>query len=322
MTNKYKSSWLALVVATLPVALALAPAATAAAAEPCERGCMRKILDQYLNAVFAHDPSKAPLAKNARATENAAEVAKGDGAWKTMTGFGSVQRRYFDTSSGQAVFYGTLIEGNEPDIISLRLKIVDKRVTEAEWTIARKEYGGMFAPSELAAMPPPPDTPISEDQRTSRADLIAAADAYFDGLKLHDGSKVPHIEGCERIENGVKVTNRDRTQAMPPIPGGAPATPGAPPAGAPNMAQEARSGDCVSGFEGFAKTIADTTHRRYVVDEQAGVVLGATLFHRPPGVTLRRNLLSEFFWEKRGKISAIYAAMYYLDPSAPDTPGW
>jgi hypothetical protein len=247
-----------------------------------------------------------------------------------MTGFGSVQRRYFDTTSGQAVFYGTLMEGNEPDIVSLRLKIVDKKVTEAEWTIARKEYGGMFAPNDLAAMPPPPDTPILSNQRTSRADLIAAADAYFDGLKLHDGSKVPHIAGCERIENGVKVTNRDRTQAMPPIPGGAPATPGgpgaapagAPPAGAPNMAQEARSGDCVSGFEGFAKTIADTTHRRYVVDEEAGVVLGATLFHRPPGVTMRRNLLSEFFWEKQGKISAIYAAMYYLDPSAPDTPGW
>ena len=328
MTNINKSSWFALSVGALQLTLSFLPASDAVAAAPCDRKCMRKIDDEYMSAVFAHDPSKAPLAKDARATENAAPLANGDGIWKTVTGFGAVQRRYFDTTQGQVVYYGTLMEADQPAVVSVRLKIVDKHITEAEWTIARKEYGGMFAPADLAAMPPPPDTPIPKDQRTSRADLIAAAEAYFDGLRDHDGSKVPHIAGCERIENGVKVTNRDRMTPPPAIPSSAPVAqsappPAPPPAGAPGMAQEARSGDCTSGFEGFAKTIADTTHRRYpVVDEEAGVVMGTTLFHRPPGVTMKRNLLSEFFWEKQGKISAIYAAMYYLDPSAPDSPGW
>ena len=59
-----------------------------------------------------------------------------------------------------------------------------------------------------------------------------------------------------------------------------------------------------------------------VVDEEAGVVLGAVILQRPPGVTMKRNLLSEYFYTKRGKISGIYAAMYYLDPSVSGAPGW
>jgi len=50
--------------------------------------------------------------------------------------------------------------------------------------------------------------------------------------------------------------------------------------------------------------------------------MGATIFHRPPESTLRRNLLTEYFFERKGKIAAIYAAMFYLAPEAPDSPGW
>jgi hypothetical protein len=336
------------------VALAVGPgvAGTAMAAEShCDRTCMRAILDRYFEAVFKHDPSAAPLAANARATENAVDLANGSGIWLTATALGPIQRRYFDTTSGQVAYYGIINEGAEPAVASLRLKIEKRRITEAEWTVARKNAGGMFSPDGLSAQPPPPDNPIPKSERSTRAQLIAAADAYFDGLQNHDGSHVPHIEGCDRVENGVRVTNRslaDRSfggvpggppnpanagipgaaQEVPraagaPPPGAGPAGGPPPAAGAPGMAQEARSGDCTAGFEMFARTIAAATHRRYpVVDEEAGVVMSMTLFHRPPGVTLKRNLLTEYFWEKQGKISAIYAAMYYLDPSAPDSPGW
>lgn len=331
--------WVCMVTAGLSMGWLFSGAASASEAS-CDRACLHKVLDQYLDAVFKHDPTAAHLASNARATVNAAPLANGSGIWQSLSGYGSVQRRYFDPTTGQALYFGLMDESGQTDIVAVRVKVERHRVTEAEWTVARKEAGGMFSIEGLTGQPPPPDTPIPARERTSRANLIAAANAYFDGLQTHDGSNVPHIAGCERIENGIKVTNRDRSTPLGPMPGGGMPVPGGPggpgttpgvaqetPAangsGAPNLAQESKSGDCAAGFEMFKNSIQETSHRRFnVVDEQAGVVVGQTLFRRPPGSTLKRNLLTELFWEKDGKISAIYAAMYYLDANAPDTPGW
>ena len=301
------------------------PALVVAAANDCDRACMRGVLDQYLDAVFRHDATRAPLAANARATENAAPLANGAGVWRSVTGYGPVQRRYFDVPEGQAAYFGILNEGASPTVVSLRLKISSRRVTEAEWTIARKDAGGLFSIEGLIAVPPRPDDVLPAGQRTSRAQLISLANAYFDGVEQHDGSRVPKIDGCERVENGVKVTHRPRSTPLGAIPGTAPApAPAAvPAANTPGAAQEEISGDCTAGLEIFKTSIAKAAHRRFpVVDEEAGVVMGTTIFHRPPGHTMKRNLLTEYFYGQEGKIAAIYAAMYYLDPAAPDNPGW
>ena len=42
-----------------------------AAANDCDRACLKTALDQYLNAVIKHDPSAAPLFVGFRQTENA-----------------------------------------------------------------------------------------------------------------------------------------------------------------------------------------------------------------------------------------------------------
>jgi hypothetical protein len=281
----------------------------------CSRSCLRHALDRYLDAVFLHEPAKAGLAAHARATSNAESLEDGAGIWKTASGYGSVQRRFLDTVSSQAVYFGEIKEGEATDIVSLRIKVDGQRISEAEWTIARKSAGGMFSLEGLAETPPPNEL-LPRAERTPRSEMVEVADQYFSGLEAHDGSKVPHVSGCERLENGFKVTHR-RRDTFPQVPTTVPAT------GAPTAAQEELSGDCTAGFEMFAHSISEASHRRFpVVDEEAGVVMGTTLFHRPPEATLKRNLLSEFFFIKSGKISAIYAAMYYLDPAAPDTPGW
>lgn len=293
------------------VALMLIVTPAAYADNLCDRGCLRNSLDRYLDAVFKHQPAKASLAKDSKATLNAAVLQNGEAVWQTITGYGEVQRRFIDVKSGQAVYFGELKERDVTSIVSVRIKVQAKQVAEAEWTVARKSDGSMFSLEGLASTPPPPDTPIPVAERTDRKTLIATADSYFQGLQEHDGSKVPRIPGCERVENGFKVTNRVR----PPQPSAAGATPGA--------AEESRSGDCTAEFKGFEHSILETSHRRFpVVDEELGVVMGTTLFHRPPESAMKRNLLTEFFFQKNGKISAIYAAMYYIDPSAPDSPGW
>jgi hypothetical protein len=318
--NRRSAVWLA--IGTFALLTQLVAGNVVAANNDCNRACMRSVLDQYLDAVFQHTPNTAPLSAKARATENAAPLENGAGIWRTANGYGQLERRYFDTTTSQAGFFGVIKEGSEQSIVSLRVKIEQRKITEAEWTVARKVAGGLFSVEGLLATPPPADVPLPSSERTPRVQMIAAADAYFEALQIHDGARVPHVVGCERIENGVQVTHRQ----MPPPGPAAGANPSTPPAlgiAAPGAAQEHLSGDCAAGLEMFKNSIADTSHRRFaVVDEEAGVVMGSTLFHRPPGSTMKRNLLTEFFYVKSGQIAAIYAAMYYLDHSAPDTPGW
>ena len=256
------NGWRLLAMGLIPALMSMQ--AGAAANSSCDRRCMREVLDQYLQAVFSHDPTKAPLAANSRATLNAAGLHDGEGIWQTATKLGAVQRRYFDTTTGEAAYFGILEEGVEPIVVSLRLKIVKRKITEAEWTVARKEFGGLFSPQGLIEQPPPPDVAIPTEERTGRAALKAAADAYFEGLQTHDASNIPHVSGCDRIENGTKVTNRLQNAPLSPIPDGA-STGGTAVAAsaqtlpvAPGIGQESRSGDCASGFEKFEKMILET----------------------------------------------------------------
>ena len=82
-----------------------------AAPAECDRACLKTTLDQYLKAVTAHNPAAAPLFIGYRHTENAVVQKLGEGAWKSVTGIGKADRRYYDAVSGQAAFFGVLNEG-------------------------------------------------------------------------------------------------------------------------------------------------------------------------------------------------------------------
>src|SRR5215510_7829125 len=121
-------------VASLFVCLLMVSISLFSAAD-CDRACLKTTLDQYLNAVVKHDPAAAPLMIGFRQTENATVVKLGTGLWKSVTGLGQVQRRYFDTVSGQAGYFGLIEESNGPAIVTLRLKVENRKITEAEWVI-------------------------------------------------------------------------------------------------------------------------------------------------------------------------------------------
>ena len=277
-----------------------------AAAAPCDRACLKTALNQYLNAVLAHKPSAAPLSPGFRQTENAVVKRSGTGLWETTLGLGDVQRRYFDPETGQAGYFGLLEESGGLGIATLRLRVEDRKITEAEWVISRKgdpglgPTGGAQAdaayhdPAYFIAHPPPAERIVPKAERVSRADLIAVTNTYFDGLSAHDGKQILAYPGCIREENGVLTTQRA-------LEGGG-------------------LSDCTS--EGAMANIFAVTARRYpIVDEEAQAVLGIVLFQRKPGVALRRNLLSEWFYIEQGKIRTIFASMYYPDGEAL-LPNW
>jgi hypothetical protein len=285
---------------------ALALVAANAYGADCDRACLTTTLDQYLAAIVRHDPAAAPLALGFRQTENAQVRAVGTGLWQSATALGQLQRRYFDAVTEQAGYFGTLDEAAGPAIVTLRLKVEDRKIAEAEWVINRKGDPGLgplgggqanaafYDPEYLLEHAPPPERVVPRAERVSRAELIAITNSYFDGLSAHDGEVIVAHEGCVRIENGALTTQR-------PIPAGG-------------------LTDCTG--EGPMANIFAVTARRYpVVDEEAQAVLGLALFQRKPGVAMRRNLLAEWFYIEQGRIRSIYAAMYYPGPEAM-LPNW
>jgi hypothetical protein len=299
------------------IILALSPL-SADAASACDRACLEKTLNQYLDAVVQHDPSKAPLDATFRYTENAIVVKPGEGLWKSITALGKIQRRYLDAVSGQAVYFGDIEEGSSTGIATLRIRVVNRKITEGELVMGRPGEG-ILSIDGLTAHPPPigaPAAKIAKNARSTREGMAAAANSYFDGLQSHDGTHVLAHKGCVRIENGVTTGGKPVDAPGAPTPA---AVKGAPPV----------SADCAASMEGFKATIAAIDHRRFpVIDEQAGVVLGMVIFNRPPGAKrsdgtpFPRNLLTEIFAVENNRIRGIYAAMHYMVPDLPDAPGW
>jgi len=273
-----------------------------AAGQPCDRACLRTTLDAYLNAVVKHDPAAAPLMAGFRQTENAVVVRPPNGVWKSIAALGQVQRRFLDPVSGQAGFFGLIDEGGVPAVATLRLKVDDRKITEAEWVISRKGDwgpngpGGNLLNTDSLVANPPPERTVPKAQRLSREVMAAVANSYFDGLSTHDGDIIEHAPGCTRVENGTVTTQRPGRNGGPP------------------------SGDCAANLTNFNVSLVSA--RRYpIVDDEAGVVLGMAVFVRKPGSPLRRNLLTEWFFIDGAKIRTVYAAMYY-PPSDQPVPNW
>jgi hypothetical protein len=88
---------------------------------------MKHVLDDYIAAVFLHNPGSAPFAAEHRTTENTWDVTDGDDFWKVVTGYGDLQRRYFDPSTGQAAFLGLLKEGDATSLASVRVMIEHRK---------------------------------------------------------------------------------------------------------------------------------------------------------------------------------------------------
>ena len=134
-------------VASACVAIGGVSAASAQTAT-CDRACLKTMLDQYLAAVIKHDPAAAPLVFGFRQTENAINVRPGNGVWKTITALGKTQRRYFDPVTGQAGYYRTVEEGTTVVIATLRLRVENRKLTEAEWYLAEWSAPAWSRPRE------------------------------------------------------------------------------------------------------------------------------------------------------------------------------
>ncbi|MDT8399028.1 MAG: hypothetical protein RQ899_10480 [Pseudomonadales bacterium] len=280
-----------------------------AGAAPCDRACLLGFVDQYVAALVAHDPSRAPFAAAARFTENAQVLALGDALWGTASAApGSYQIKVADTQSGNAGFYLLMQESGSPIWLSGRLKVENRLITELETVVIRQGAG--FGNFELSTPDPEWSTVVAAAERNTRAQLFDIADRYFESLERNLVDYVPFDDSCNRIENGVKTANN-------PDVGGAGDGPGV---GALSCRENINS-----GMWGYITRIAP---RRYLVaDEERGIAMGVFMFHQDgsvPSVNIagygeyqysgatRRpftTVIPEMFKIKNGRIYRIEATM-------------
>jgi hypothetical protein len=318
---------LVLIVAALGGRMAIVvDAATGPIPLNCNRACLEGVVDQFLAALVAHDPKRAPLSKDVKYTENNQVIDVGDGFWKTVQGQGKYKHYFADPEFGQVAFMGTMMEAGAPLLYSLRLRIELGRITEIESILFKPGGGG---PNNIAAMDESGKVEdiwlrsIPPAQRMSRQEMIAIADAYFTGLQKNDGKGIgntgtyPFTNDCHRIENGAPTTNVPK------------------PANAAPDAINPFWLDCLAGFKkGLYYVVQNIHQRRYpLVDAERGIVWAHCVFdqgtvnsgvlsdgtkHSYPGFNRPGSILvSEAFLIEGGKIRRVEmigpAAVYHMN---------
>ena len=127
---------------------------SSAASSACDRTCLNNFVVEYVDAVVAHDPSRLPMTKFVKFTENGQKLELGDGFWRTATGKGTYKFYVDDPQAGQVGFEGTMQEAGQPVIVAVRLKIENQKISEIETIVARGQFAqGGAANLEKLALP-------------------------------------------------------------------------------------------------------------------------------------------------------------------------
>ena len=121
------------------VACILAVHMVFAAENGCDKTCLERLAEDYRVAYLQHDPSKAPIAKNVKFTENSVEMPFPDASWDTVTKDLGPVLIISDPVSGQVAISTAIMQMNDiPGFITMRLKVKDGEITEIEHIISTK----------------------------------------------------------------------------------------------------------------------------------------------------------------------------------------
>jgi hypothetical protein len=215
----------------------------------CDRACLAGVMTRYLESLVAHDPEAAPLAANARFTEDAKELPVGQGLWATASKLTAFRTDFLDAREGIAATHAVVEENGTPILLAARLTVVDRRITEIETIAVRSQQeGALFNPAALAQPSPAMVTPPPRAELMPRERMIEMALRYPGGLKVgsFETSDVPFAANAYRLENGVRMAGPGCTFQPP---------------------------SCENMRTQRIPTLAGLTQRLVAVDEEMGVVL-------------------------------------------------
>lgn len=286
------------------------------AAGRCDRTCLEGLVEQYLGALFAHDPARLSITPDVRFTENGQQLELGDGLWRTVSGKGTFHLTVPDEAAGEVAWLGSIREAGTPAMLALRLGVRGRRIAQIETLVQRSDRSALgfekigYHWTEV----------IPTAERMSRDALVHTANLYFSGIQLNDGKGVyPFAPDCNRIENGSFTTN------VPTPPGQKRPDPRT-----ANIYSAQWS--CLEQFKsGLIHFVTRVRDRRFVaVDPERGVVFAfgffdhaagdTRTFQTPDGRTVTAGPKQPWTWElaetfqiERGKIREIMAIMNHVE---------
>lgn len=279
---------------------------------------MKNLIDDYLEALVANDPTRLNWADDLRHTENNVLLAPGDGAWNTAVEVARCEIR-LGASAGAAAgtaagAFGILREGTVWSPFCLRVgSNASGQISEVELIVSRpQEKGLLFCSAALQPRSEFAQSP-SAVALASEAEMIALVDGYFDTLQRNDGRihTVFH-PACRRRENGVWTTQNSDPNSPPTL-----------------------QMDCEESFKlGFFRFNDRVRDRRYpLIDRRQGLVLAAafidhsgklkhyeltdgtavtSLYQRPHSLSML-----ELFQIRDGAITAIEAVFHNVPYGMP-----
>jgi hypothetical protein len=257
----------------------------------CTRENLKSIADQYFTALEAHDPSGVPFASNARYTENGIEVPVGKGVWETALET-TFMRKVIDTTKCGTHIQAIIEEKDNPKpvLYGARLKIDRDEISEIEAIVVR---GGQVlnVPAIMATKDQDWEGILPMEQRSSRLAMMAVADDYFELFVKEKKRKVSDLAYsgyCDRWENGMILTRggMNQTSVMPKY-------------------------DCSP--EGFADMADTHGPRRFLVDEEAGIVVAYALFN---------SVWPDFHMFKMNNGLVVWVQAYFEFGKKYKTMGW
>jgi hypothetical protein len=249
--------------------------------DSCDRACLIAVMQGYLDALIAKDPSKLVVASSLKYTENGVVTKLGETLWKTASSLMPNARLDFaDPVEGQVTTQVVVQEnGSTPVLYMARLKVVKHEITEIEAMSVRRADAANGFFNAMKLVPEPVFLqPIDPSKRMTREQLKAVTELYLDYLEgKKGGSDVPFDTGCKRYENG-QVT--------------------------------------ASGLSSFNSQSwgFEVTHRILVIDEEAGITWGMFPFMQ----SASGLVVGEAFKVIEGKIMMIQAVMAYMPAKAWD----
>lgn len=272
-----------------------APARNAAAPASCDRRCLLQFLTDYTEALTDNDTSRLAVAPDVKVTNNGdvTKLGKGD-VWGPARRL-PYRHAFVDPVTGAAIFYGVVTNATQttrPDAPSapgpqrwwywtVRLKIESRRIKEVE-EIAYERAANAFGAdaSTMTLADRIFDTVLPQSERSTREQLFAAANMYFDAVSHRiDYHKVPWHPECQRIELGVFTVNTTRSP-----------------------------GSCGGEFQTPSVKWLVENRRFYVADVERGVVIAAGNFMAPPDFPKNNpSVVMEAFKVQDGMIRHIFA---------------
>jgi hypothetical protein len=166
------------------------------------------VLDRFLAALNAHDPSLADWHPDLFNTENNVRLEIGDGLWNTITAQGPYDLRFADPETGQVALFTCVEETNAISPAAFRLGVKDGMIAEVESVVARNaDEGFPFNPQSFETKPVM-EALVPEGETSTRTELVFIANGYFETIERNDGTiNTKFWSHCNRVENGVQTTN-------------------------------------------------------------------------------------------------------------------